>query len=218
MRRMLTFRDSGAAVVFVSHNLSAVELMCQQVVWLDRGEVRAYGPTDEVLRAYLDTSDARSASASADSSYLGIDSVEMLDPAGAPTPCVAPGQPFTVRVHGRAHHELVEPVFVVSIRGDSGPLFAGNMHIDGNWPKSLPAGPFSVDCCFGPAPLLPGRYRIELKVKQNVRTNYFEPRVLASLVVSGSAGQLGGAVPHQWRISAPQTDSQVPVGPALRAH
>src|SRR5205085_313559 len=59
LRRMLEFRDAGrAAVVFVSHNLAAVELMCEQALWLDHGIVRCVGPTAEVIRAYLDDTDA----------------------------------------------------------------------------------------------------------------------------------------------------------------
>ena len=40
LRRMLEFRDQGrAAIVFVSHNLAAIELMCQRAIWLERGSV-----------------------------------------------------------------------------------------------------------------------------------------------------------------------------------
>jgi hypothetical protein len=56
----------------------------------------------------------------------------------------------------------------------------------------VPAGPFELKCAFGPTQLTPGRYRVELKVKQNVRTNYFEPRVLASFAVGNGAAGLGG--------------------------
>jgi ABC-type polysaccharide/polyol phosphate transport system ATPase subunit len=57
IRKMLSFRDAGRAILFVSHNLSAVEMMCQRSVWLDHGLVRQVGPTAEVVRAYLDTVD-----------------------------------------------------------------------------------------------------------------------------------------------------------------
>src|SRR5579872_4148109 len=57
IRKMLSFRDSGQAILFVSHNLSAVEMMCQRTVWLDHGTVRQVGPTAEVVRAYLDAVD-----------------------------------------------------------------------------------------------------------------------------------------------------------------
>jgi hypothetical protein len=89
---------------------------------------------------------------------------------------------------------------VVTIRSDRGSLFAGNMHIDGNWPASLPEGAFQVDCSFDAPQLKPGQYRVELKVKQNVRTNYYEPRVKAHFVVPGDStvGETGGAdVPYR---------------------
>jgi ABC-type polysaccharide/polyol phosphate transport system ATPase subunit len=57
IRKMLSFRDSGQAILFVSHNLSAVEMMCQRTVWLDHGSVRMEGPTADVVRAYLESVD-----------------------------------------------------------------------------------------------------------------------------------------------------------------
>ena len=188
LRRMLAFRDRGeAAIIFVSHNLAAVELMCPRAIWLDRGAARAAGRSSEVLRAYLDAVDADDESS--DESTLSIERVEVLDELGAACDWLLAEQPFTVRVRGQALHELTEPVFVVTIRGDHGPLFAGNMHIDGNWPRSFGKGEFELDCEFGASGLRPGRYRVELKVKQNVRTNYFEPRIMAGFEVRGRPGE-----------------------------
>jgi hypothetical protein len=68
------------------------------------------------------------------------------------------------------------------------------MHIDGNWPARLPAGPFRVECEFGAPSLAPGRYRVEIKVKQNVRTNYYEPRVKAHFTVPGTAADAATGV------------------------
>jgi ABC-2 type transport system ATP-binding protein/lipopolysaccharide transport system ATP-binding protein len=194
LRRMLEFRDEGrAAVVFVSHNLAAVELMCQQAIWLDRGHLRAHGPTADVIRAYLDAVDDDAGTVG--DAYIAIEDV-LVEPAA-----VDPNEPFRVRVVGRALQELLEPVFVITIRGDHGPLFAGNMHIDGNWPARIPLGPFVVECDFGSAVLTPGRYGIEVKVKQNVRTNYYEPRIKAHLTVRGVAAlsHEGGDVTATWR-------------------
>ncbi len=204
LRRMLEFRDQGrAAIAFVSHNLTAVELMCQQALWLDRGVVRCAGPTSEVIRAYLD--DVDSDAGTADTSSLVAECMEVLNERGQPTDCLTVNESFTVRVRGRAERELIEPVFVVTIRGDRGPLFAGNMHIDGNWPTQVPAGPFTVECCFEQPRLRPGRYRVELKVKQNVRTNYYEPRVLAQLQVLGDAQQPpGGDIRADWLLRQAQ--------------
>ncbi|HEV7665287.1 MAG TPA: ABC transporter ATP-binding protein, partial [Chloroflexota bacterium] len=196
LRRMLEFRDQGrAAIVFVSHNLAAIELMCHRALWLDRGTVCASGPTSDVLTAYLDAVDDTDET-SVGESFLSADRVEVLDALGQVAECLPGDQPFMVRVVGRAHHDLPEPVFVVTIRGDHGPLFAGNMHIDGNWPARLPQGPFTLDCAFDRPDLRPGRYRVELKVKQNVRTNYYEPRIKATFRVDGAVGPGGGDVPY----------------------
>jgi ABC-type polysaccharide/polyol phosphate transport system ATPase subunit len=197
LRRMLEFRDQGrAAIVFVSHNLAAVELMCRQALWLDHGSVCAAGPTSDVLTAYLDSIDDGDEHSSVDDAYLTADRVEVVNCRGEPVDCLDADEAFTVRVTGTAQRELVEPVFVVTIRGDHGPLFAGNMHVDGNWPTALARGPFSVECSFDKPGLQPGRYRVELKVKQNVRTNYYEPRVKAMFRVSGAQGAGGADVPY----------------------
>jgi Wzt-like putative exopolysaccharide export protein len=167
-------------------------------VWLDAGRVRAAGNTSDVLGAYLDAVD--DAGEEHGDGYVSADRVEVLDRGGRVADCLAGDEPFTVRVTGRALRELVEPVFVVTIRGDHGPLFAGNMHIDGNWPRSLPGGPFSVECRFEAPGLRAGRYRVELKIKQNVRTNYYEPRIKAQFRVAGDPlaenGPGGGDVPY----------------------
>jgi hypothetical protein len=73
------------------------------------------------------------------------------------------------------------------------------MHIDGSWPSRIAPGPFQLDCIFESPRLKPGRYRIELKVKQNVRTNYYEPRIRASFSVAGPAVGSGGDVKSTWR-------------------
>ena len=199
LRRMLEFRDQGrAAVVFVSHNLAALELMCQQAIWLDRGRAGASGPTSDVIRAYLDAVDDVGEVQS--DAYLSAERVDVLDCDGRPVELLKSDQPFSVRVQGQALQKLIEPVFVITIRGDHGPLFAGNMHIDGNWPANLPRGPFCVECAFGPANLTPGRYRVELKVKQNVRTNYYEPRIKAHFSVDGVPDQRGGGADVQYAI------------------
>jgi lipopolysaccharide transport system ATP-binding protein len=43
---------AGRTIVFVSHNLSQVESLCSQVVWLDSGRIREHGPTRDVLKSY----------------------------------------------------------------------------------------------------------------------------------------------------------------------
>ena len=69
------------------------------------------------------------------------------------------------------------------------------MHIDGNWPAHLAMGPFELECGFDQQALQAGRYRVELKIKQNVRTNFFEPRVMAAFNVIAAESTLDQHTP-----------------------
>jgi ABC-type polysaccharide/polyol phosphate transport system ATPase subunit len=53
--RMTAFRKSGATVVIVSHSVDQVRAISQRVMWLDRGEIQAFGAVDEVCDAYIHT-------------------------------------------------------------------------------------------------------------------------------------------------------------------
>jgi Wzt C-terminal domain len=51
--KMGSLEREGRTVVFVSHNLDAIERLCSTVAWLDRGRVVAVGPARETINAYL---------------------------------------------------------------------------------------------------------------------------------------------------------------------
>jgi ABC-type polysaccharide/polyol phosphate transport system ATPase subunit len=53
-QRLQAFRDAGITILLVSHDLDGVVQMCDEVLWLDRGTVRAFGPAAEVVASYRD--------------------------------------------------------------------------------------------------------------------------------------------------------------------
>ncbi len=50
--KVAEFQREGRTIIFVSHDLAAVEASCQRVIWLDRSRLRLDGPATEVLAAY----------------------------------------------------------------------------------------------------------------------------------------------------------------------
>jgi lipopolysaccharide transport system ATP-binding protein len=52
VERIENFRNQGCTILFCSHSLYHVRQLCDQVLWLDRGSVKALGPMDEVITAY----------------------------------------------------------------------------------------------------------------------------------------------------------------------
>ena len=46
------FKHAGKTIVFVSHSLGSVKELCQRAAWLDKGVLRAVGPTSSVIDFY----------------------------------------------------------------------------------------------------------------------------------------------------------------------
>ncbi|HTZ40605.1 MAG TPA: polysaccharide ABC transporter ATP-binding protein [Syntrophales bacterium] len=89
--KMDAVAHEGRTVLFVSHNLGAVQRLCRSAVLLERGEVKAYGPAAEVSALYLKDgmTDAlswrRSAPAQSD---IYFRSIYMRGDDGEPLSCV----------------------------------------------------------------------------------------------------------------------------------
>ncbi len=58
MARIDELVANGRTLMFVSHSLETVQSLCERVIWLDGGTIRADGPTDAVLTEYLDALNA----------------------------------------------------------------------------------------------------------------------------------------------------------------
>jgi ABC-type polysaccharide/polyol phosphate transport system ATPase subunit len=51
-RKIREIRETGCTIVFCSHDTRAVRNFCDQVIWLEKGCIKAYGPTRETMDAY----------------------------------------------------------------------------------------------------------------------------------------------------------------------
>src|SRR5262245_42288273 len=51
-KRMLELANKGKALIFVSHNIAAVQILCDTVMWLDKGEIREIGPAEQVVKSF----------------------------------------------------------------------------------------------------------------------------------------------------------------------
>ena len=51
-KRMLELMGGGTTVLFVSHSLDQIREMCDKVMWLDHGQMKMIGDTQEVCDAY----------------------------------------------------------------------------------------------------------------------------------------------------------------------
>lgn len=52
--RMKELLSGGTTLLYVSHNIDEVKRLCDHVLWIDHGDVKMMGPTEEVCKAYLE--------------------------------------------------------------------------------------------------------------------------------------------------------------------
>lgn len=55
--RVQSFVAQASILVLASHSLDTCRKFCNQGIWLDQGQIRAFGPIDEVLDAYAGTAE-----------------------------------------------------------------------------------------------------------------------------------------------------------------
>jgi ABC-type polysaccharide/polyol phosphate transport system ATPase subunit len=95
--RIFDFKRAGRTIVFVSHDLSSVEMLCDRALLLDRGRVESEGTVEDVVRAYHRRlagrrASARSAQAAmADHAGAEIVAASIIDNAGNVTDIVLEG-------------------------------------------------------------------------------------------------------------------------------
>ncbi len=53
MRKIHELKGRGVTILFVSHDLEAVRSLADRTIWMEHGEIRSDGSTDEVVSAYL---------------------------------------------------------------------------------------------------------------------------------------------------------------------
>lgn len=51
--RMMELMTGGTTVFFVSHDLDQIKEMCNKVLWLEHGEMQAFGETEEICARYV---------------------------------------------------------------------------------------------------------------------------------------------------------------------
>jgi lipopolysaccharide transport system ATP-binding protein len=54
LRKIMEFKESGATITIVSHDMTMIARLCDRVAWIDSGSIIAIGKPKEVIMKYLD--------------------------------------------------------------------------------------------------------------------------------------------------------------------
>jgi lipopolysaccharide transport system ATP-binding protein len=170
LNAMEGLQSSGRTVLFVSHNMAAVENLCSRAIWIDSGRIRMDGDARETIRAYMGAF-GDSVVAGSDltkANRLGIGKlrytrIEFLGQDGTPCAATRCGDALVIRLHYVAEEPVPTPSFGFRLFTTMGTqITESNAAMHGTPISSVMAGPGSLDVEIESLNLLPGRYLLSL--------------------------------------------------------
>ena len=164
--RIFAFKQAGGTIVFVSHDASAVERLCERSVLLEAGRVAFDGPTRDAVaryrRALADDSNPAERGAGLrewGSGEATIVAAGLVGEEGADRLQFLSGEPFGLRVAVVANG-IPPPRLQLELRDDAGMLVAGHaVDLRGlGWTGGSGAARFQMPTL----PLADGRFHLRL--------------------------------------------------------
>ena len=190
--------EGGRTVLFVSHNMGAVQALCKKAVYLKSGTVRTVGDVAPVVRQYLTESGNTGGHSFAEPVKLG-QALQIEAFAFAPSP-VESGRPVRFTISFRAFKRITFRNLIMLIDSSQSARVALVALRGLNFPVTLETGQmWQVEGTLPTLPLVEGDYSVGLTV--DVGDDFFENVFeLACLSVAPAASGAGEApIPVHYR-------------------
>ena len=153
----------GRTVLFVSHNMTAIQALTRRTVLLDRGEVIFDGGTSEAIARYAQLASRPAGEASRGrGDHTAILSVDILDEGGAPARQYTPGTPLrlSIVVDTDGTPQLSVEAFLVDAMRQK--LAMGSLHQFEGVTLPQQRGRYRVTMAVQPGWLASGRYSLDV--------------------------------------------------------
>ena len=176
---LYSLRRAGKTIVVVSHGLGQLEGLCDEIAWLEHGNLARHGDPTETIAAYLRkvnadeaarnpmvaaTRDDGSATGAGDG-RVRVASAAIVDSEGLPLNHAETGTTFSVRVRLAVRERILGPNVRIALQHESGPLVAMVSNHDHGFDLDwLEPCTLDLDISVDGNPLLPGRYRVHVDV------------------------------------------------------
>jgi len=194
LRRLIA---DGKTVLFISHDMWNVRRLCDRIVWMDEGRVRASGPAAEIAEQYMEQVNLRALAnqGNALQSHRGgtgevryVD-VEILDRSGRPASSVRERGALTIRAVYDASMPIAAPVFHIAIVDvDTGFTVASAASSRDDVPEVV-EGRGVLECVFDPLLLRRRQYVLRLTISDAQQlVSYDVVSAGPRFAVTGTAG------------------------------
>ena len=162
----------GRTVLFISHDMWNVRRLCDRILWLEEGRVRAYGPAGEIAERYMNEvnlagageSGCLAAEPSGRNWRAALHRRRYHGESGVPATSLVQGETLVVAASYRAERPVERPVFQVTIIDvDTGLVITTATSSRADAPDSVSDGG-TIECRFAHLPLRPRQYALRLSI------------------------------------------------------
>jgi ABC-type polysaccharide/polyol phosphate transport system ATPase subunit len=160
IKRILELKRSGTTIVFISHDLSAVERLCDRTLLLDGGRLVANGLSHEVVARYRHSLTEFVPSSEKPDKGTEIISLGLRDYSGHETSTFYTGCPIRIRVEFVAHHRIEDVAFELFLHTASWDRYCQLTTELSDTPIDLQPGAGAIDFSCDELGLQPGMYYI----------------------------------------------------------
>src|SRR6185295_19206296 len=220
IERVNQLRKAGTTIVFVSHNLGAVESLCDRVLLLRRGEIVCGGPPRYVISEYermLNSMAAWIPPGGGDTSTspaAQITSVVCFNSEGRKTTIFATGDEARVEVEYIAHEFVKDALIEIYFYSIFGNLHTHFSTVVGGNSFDLEPGRGIVEFVCPELPFEVASFKIEASIRQ--RGSSFNEHIdykhaVGVNIIKGKPVHGVYHTPHTWhmkRVSQPESDAE----------
>jgi lipopolysaccharide transport system ATP-binding protein len=170
-------RRAGKTIVVVSHALGQLEGLCDEIAWMDHGELQEAGMPTNVIASYLSKVNTEEAANNprldshrtetehrAGTQQIQLKTATIINQSGERISHAETEKTFIIRITFTTTEPVIGPNFRVALQHESGPLvtMVSNHRIERD--LGTVNGENTLDISLTNNPLLPGRYRVHIDV------------------------------------------------------
>ena len=180
-RKISEFKQSGKAIIIVSHSMQAIRNVCKKVLWLNGGKIKEIGEVHRVCDLYeMDIVMNEKSGYDAIGSQLHYDpavkiiKAEFLDNDDRICTNFKIGDYFKLRIHFTCARTVKSPIFTVSIFNSEGLVVSSNYSSFDGYKFTQIVGPGYIDFCLKKLAFKPSKYICSVTLSEEEVANILD--------------------------------------------
>jgi lipopolysaccharide transport system ATP-binding protein len=166
--RMNEVARQGRTVLFVSHNMAAVQALCRSAVVMSRGKLEFIGNVDEAMDRYMAAGISNQAAVGAEPNEFGVQmqGIELIDAAtGRSTDVPVFARDYQLAVRLAFHQPIGAAAIIVRVYDEIGALIGALCSAEEGAETTRFAGELNCTYYLPRLPLIPRGYVLEVSVE-----------------------------------------------------